>query len=342
VALIGAGMVAETHVAACADAGLTITRIVSRGAERAAALADKAAALTGHRPDVGHDIVQVAKDPDVDFAIVLTPPNARAALMAPLAEAGKPILLEKPVARSQAEAQKVVEICRAAGVPLGIVFQHRMRAASVKAADLVASGSLGALGLAEFRVPWWRDQAYYDVPGRGTYDRDGGGVLINQAIHTMDLGLSLTGPVRRVQAMAQTTRFHQMEAEDFVTAGLVFENGAVGSLVASTASFPGGAESLTLHFDRASLHLEAGQLRLSWRDGQVETFGEEASTGGGADPMAFTHAWHQAILEDFVEALDTGRDPCVTGHAALASHALIDAIVASSRDGGRVVDVTAL
>jgi predicted dehydrogenase len=158
-------------------------------------------------------------------------------------------------------------------------------------------------------------------------------VLISQAIHTIDLALSLAGPVDSVRAMATTTRFHDMEAEDFVVAGLHFANGAAGSLVASTASFPGGAESITLHFDKASLHLQSGRLELRWRDGREETFGATGGTGGGADPMAFTHEWHQGIIEDFATALFENRDPAVTGEAALAAHDLIDAIIRSARSG---------
>lgn len=247
--------------------------------------------------------------------------------------------MEKPVARNTQEADGLVALCREAGVTLGIIFQHRMRAASQKARELVDGGTLGALGLCEISVPWWRAQSYYDEPGRGTLARDGGGVLISQAIHTIDLALSLTGPVARVQAMAATTRFHRMETEDYVSAGLRFKNGAVGSLVASTASFPGAAESILLHFDNASLRLASGLLHLDWRDGRQETFGGAAAgTGGGADPMAFTHEWHQGVFDDFADAISSGRPPVVTGEAALLSHRLIDAII-NSADTGKEVEL---
>ncbi len=333
--VIGAGMVAATHVAALRDAaGVRLHGVWSRTAARAEALAKPEGAKVYASLDA------VAADAEVDFVIVLTPPNARVALVETLVAAGKPILMEKPVARDGTEARALVETCEKAGVPLGIVFQHRMREASLAATNLVASGALGALGLVEIAVPWWRGQSYYDEPGRGTYARDGGGVLISQAIHTIDLALSLTGAVASVQAMTATTRFHEMEAEDLAVAGLRFENGSVGSLTATTASFPGGAEWIRLHYDRASLHLEAGVLTVSHRDGRVETHGAKGGTGGGADPMAFTHAWHQGIIEDFAEALRQGRDPVVTGRAALAAHALIDAITQSARSG-QVTEVTA-
>ncbi|PIV75061.1 MAG: oxidoreductase [Rhodobacteraceae bacterium CG17_big_fil_post_rev_8_21_14_2_50_65_11] len=332
--LIGAGMVARTHVAACADAaGVTLHGIQARSADKAAMLAEKAGAVTGAPVKVYDSLGAVAADGDVDFAIILTPPDARLDIIRPLAEAGKHILLEKPMGRNADEAREVVRLCREAGVVLGVVFQHRMREASRKAAQMVAGGDLGALGLVEIAVPWWRDQSYYDDPGRGTYARDGGGVLISQAIHTIDLALSLAGPVKSVRAMATTSRFHTMEAEDFVAAGLHFAGGAAGSLVASTASFPGGPESIALHFDKASLRLASGQLHVDWRDGRSVTFGAASGTGGGADPMAFTHEWHQSVIEDFAAALTEGRDPAITGEAALAAHDLIDAITTSARTG---------
>lgn len=333
-ALIGAGMVAKTHVAACSAAYKTVRLkgIVSRSNERAAALAKEATTATGTDCIIYNSVAEIAADPEIDFAIVVTPPDARAEIIRPLVAAGKHILLEKPIGRNAHEAKEIVAMCATANVTFGIVFQHRARDASVKAAELVSSGKLGELGLSEFNVPWWREQAYYDEPGRGTYARDGGGVLISQAIHTIDLALSLTGPVSSVVAMAKTTKFHNMESEDFVIAGLEFQNGAVGSLKASTASFPGGAESITLHYEKASLHLEAGQLRVVWRDGKVENFGDEAATGGGADPMAFTHEWHQAVIEDFAKALHLCAKPLASGQEALRAHVLIDAITRSAKN----------
>ncbi|SFD88487.1 Predicted dehydrogenase [Roseivivax sediminis] len=336
-ALIGTGMVAKTHLAALRAAA---PRVTLRGvaASREDSARRFAEAAGGDPLHIYPDARDVAADSQVDVAVITTPPNVRLELIEPLARAGKHILLEKPVGRTAEEAEKVVRICEAAGVSLGIFFQHRMRAASRKAAEMVASGRLGALGVVEIAVPWWREQDYYDEPGRGSYARDGGGVLISQAIHTIDLALSLAGPVASVQAMTATTRFHDMEAEDFATAGLRFADGAAGSLVAGTASFPGGAETIVLHFEAASLHLGSGVLSVRWRDGREETHGAEAGTGGGADPMAFTHDWHQAIVEDFVDALEEGRAPVASGRAALPAHRLIDAIALSAAHG-RCVEV---
>ncbi len=331
--LIGLGMVARTHVRAIAAIGQNVTLhgVCSRDAGKAATFAQEISAELGRVPKVYVSAQEIADDPEIDFVIVATPPNARAEIVQTLAEAGKHILLEKPIERSSAAATDIVSCCEAAGIKLGIVFQHRMRASATKLVELIGMGKLGELAVAEILVPWWREQSYYDEPGRGTYARDGGGVLISQAIHTLDLALSFTGPVRKVQAFATTSALHKMESEDFVSAGLEFVNGASGSLVASTASYPGRAESIALHYTKASVRLESGKLDVDWHDGPKESFGEETATGGGADPMAFTHEWHQKIIEDFAAAIANDGTPAASGHEALAVHRLIDAMIDSSR-----------
>ncbi|MFW5881904.1 MAG: Gfo/Idh/MocA family protein [Roseicyclus sp.] len=337
--MIGTGMVARTHLLAIRDAmpPVRLIGVLARTRASAAAFAAEAAETLGHPVDVFPDLQAVVRDRAVRAALILTPPDARLDLVTPLAAAGKAILLEKPLGRTLAEAEAVVAACSGACVPLGVVFQHRMREASASALRLAGDGGLGRLGLVEIAVPWWRDQGYYDAPGRGTHARDGGGVLISQAIHTIDLALALAGEVAEVTAMTATTPLHRMEAEDVAVAGLRFACGAVGTLTASTASFPGASESIRLHFEAASLTLAEGVLEVAWRDGRRARHGETAATGGGADPMAFTHAWHQSVLEDFAAALREGRAPAITGADALAAHRLIDAITRSAAAGARVV-----
>ena len=335
-ALIGLGMVADTQVKAIASlqGRVHLKGVFARGQLAAQEYAKKAELLCGYSPAVYPSIEAVAEDTDLDFVIIATPPNARLELVRLFAAAKRPILMEKPVERTTRAAQEIVEICEASNVPLGMVFQHRARAVSIKLQNLVRSGVLGALGMVDVAVPLWRDQSYYDELGRGTYERDGGGVLLSQAIHTLDLMLSLTGDVSEVQAMSRTTHFHTMESEDFVTAGLTFKNGAVGTLFASTASYPGGAECVTLHFDHAVAKLGRDALDVYWRDGRQETFGENENAAGnakgGADPMAFTSSWHAGVIADFADALTQQRPPMITGREALKVHRLIDALVESS------------
>ncbi|MFK7752793.1 MAG: Gfo/Idh/MocA family protein, partial [Sedimentitalea sp.] len=248
-----------------------------------------------------------------------------------LADAGKPILMEKPIERDLPTARALVEMCEAQNVPLGVVFQHRMRPAARQLAAL----DLGPIASVEVSVPWWRDAGYYASPGRGTYARDGGGVLITQAIHTLDLMLHLCGPVAAVQALCASTSLHDIEAEDFASAGMVFRSGAVGSMMASTASFPGRGEQIVINAQNASAVLNAAELTIYHQDGRVEQIGAAAATGGGADPMAFTADWHRDVIADFAQALRDRRAPAITGRDALGVHALIDAIQTSSRTGAK-------
>ena len=331
--VVGAGMAAKPHALAL---NALKDRIEVRGVWRRdpAALAEFCATY-GFPP--ASSLEAMLADPALDAVLILTPPNARQEIVEAAARAGKHILMEKPVERTTSGAEAIVTTCDKAGVTLGIIFQHRFRAASMALAAKVMSGEMGALHAAHLVVPWWRpQQGYYDKPGRGSFAQDGGGVLITQAIHALDLMLSLTGPVGAVTALAATTGLHRIETEDFVAGGLEFANGAVGALMATTANFPGGAESLTLNFARASATLTGGNLTLSWFDGRLETIGEASSSGGGADPMAFPYDWHMAQIADFADAVQEGRQPLSTGHTALAVHRLIDALIASSREGRRV------
>ncbi|MEM1164184.1 MAG: Gfo/Idh/MocA family oxidoreductase [Pseudomonadota bacterium] len=331
-AVVGLGMAAKPH--ALALRGLA-DRIEVRGCFARSASSRAAFEESYGFPVVGH-LDALAADPGVDALLLITPPDAREEIIARFAGAGKHVLSEKPLERTTPAAERIVRLCKEADVQLGVVFQHRFRAASEALAGLLAEGALGRIEIVDARVPWWRDQSYYDVPGRGSYARDGGGVLISQAIHTMDLMLSLAGPVREVQAMATTTRLHKMEAEDFVAAGMRFTSGAAGSLMATTAAYPGNAESLTLHCERAAAELASGVLTLRWRDGRTDRIGEEAGTGGGADPMAFPYDWHKSLIADFADAVTTGRPPRVTGADGLQVHRLITALETSAREGRRV------
>lgn len=334
VAMIGLGMAVAPHAKSLIDlqaAGrIEVAAAWSRSHERRRAFADRFAL------PVTDDLEAVVTDPGVSAVLLLTPPDARQDLVARLAAAGKHILMEKPVERTTAAAEAIVATCERAGVQLGIVFQHRFREGSETLRQRLAEGALGELTLVQLAVPWWRPQSYYDQPGRGTIARDGGGVLISQAIHSMDLMLSLAGPVAHVAAITGTSRMHTMETEDVVGAGLRFASGALGTLVATTACYPGMAERLVMTGTRGTAVLEAGTLMLDFLDGSSERHGETVGGGGGADPMDFPHDWHKGVITDFLDALDDGRAPRISGREALRVHRLIDALLQSGREGRAV------
>ena len=329
VGVIGTGMAATPHAKALNDLRdhIDLRGVFSRNAEKCKTFASRF-----ELPFI-KNIENLINDPKLDIIIILTPPNQRLKLVQQFSDAGKHILMEKPVERSSAKAKKIVNLCKEKNVKLGIVFQHRFRESSQKLKKLILSHSLGSIFTVQVQVPWWRDQSYYDEPGRGSYERDGGGVLISQAIHTLDLMLSLTGPVSEVQALSSTSQFHKMESEDFVAGGLKFKSGASGSIFASTSSFPGNTESITLNCEKASAHLQSGVLTIKWLDGRTEKFGETSGTGGGADPMAFPHDWHRDLIDNFVKSVQNNYNSLISGEEALNVHELIDALIESSNKG---------
>lgn len=331
IALIGLGMVAATHVAAINASPHRLVGVMGRDIEKAQRFAADL-----HDVRVYATIDEVAADPAIDFVIVATPPDARQDIIAALVRAGKPILAEKPIERTWIAAQEIVSTCEGAGVPFAVTLQHRARDASQALKTTIDAGDLGEVATLDMRVPWWRDQDYYDTPGRGTYARDGGGVMLTQAIHTLDLGLWLAGPITRLTAMMHRTPLHDLEAEDWATAQFTLAHGGVGTLSATTATYPGAAESISIQGTKAAATLASGVLTLHHLDGRTETIGATASTGGGADPMAFTHAWHQTIIEDFANCLTTGAEPMASGRSALMAHAVIHAMETSSKTRSEV------
>jgi len=336
VAIIGLGMAVAPHAKSLLDLTdrVEIVWAFSRSAERAAAFTKQFAIPTTT------DLAAIVADNSITAVLVLTPPWTHLDLVRMFAGAGKHILLEKPVEATTARAIELVEVCRRHGATLAMMLQHRFRESSLTLAERIATGAIGRIAAASVAVRWWRPQSYYDEPGRGSLARDGGGVLLTQAIHTLDLFLSLAGAVSEVAAFAGTTPLHRMETEDIVGAALRFANGAIGTLDATTASYPGFPERIEIVGDKATAVLAGGGLELFYQDGMRVQVGAATATGGGADPMAFSHEAHRAAIADFLDAIETRREPRVSGAAALAVHRLIDALLRSAREG-RAVQVEA-
>jgi UDP-N-acetyl-2-amino-2-deoxyglucuronate dehydrogenase len=328
VAIVGLGMAVAPHARSLLDLKdrVEIAAAFSRSPERTAAFAKEFAVPTTN------DLDAVLADKSISAVLILTPPWSHLDLVRRFAASGKHILLEKPVEATTARAVELVDAYRRAGVTLAMMLQHRFRPASRALADLCAAGGLGHLVAASVSIRWWRPQSCYDEPGRGTLARDGGGVLLTQAIHTLDLFLSLVGAVSEVAAFAGTSALHRMETEDIVGAGLRFANGAIGTLDATTASYPGFPERIEIVGGKATAVLTGGALDIFYQDGRREQIAGSEATGGGADPMAFSHEAHRAAITDFLDAIDHGRAPRVSGAAALAVHRLIDALLRSARE----------
>lgn len=273
-------------------------------------------------------------DGSIDAVMILTPPGTHLDLVRSASKAGKHVLLEKPLELTSDRAAELVHLCRTANVRLGVVLQHRFKPAALKLKEMLQSGLLGRIVSCSAAMRLWRPQSYYDEPGRGTRKRDGGGVLLTQGIHTLDLMLSLAGPVSEVRSYATTSFMHKMETEDLVVAAVKFQNGAFGVIEATTAAYPGFPERIELACEKGGAVLAGTALSVFRMDGQVIEVEPDQSPGGaGADPMAFPNDYHRALLADFLDAIEQKRDPKITGAEALRVHHLIDALLEAAALG---------
>ncbi|MDX2157205.1 MAG: Gfo/Idh/MocA family oxidoreductase [Hyphomicrobiaceae bacterium] len=331
-ALIGLGMAVTPHARALLD-------LAREGrCEVVAAMAPSAArrarfAATFPFPTTG-DLDAVLADPAITSVGILTPPDTHLDLVRRAASAGKHILLEKPLEISTARAEALVTTAERAGVTLAVMLQHRFRPAGERLRAILVEGRLGRIVNCSTSIRLWRPQSYYDEPGRGTYARDGGGVLMTQAIHTLDLMLALVGPVSEVRGFVTTSEVHRMETEDMVAAGVRFASGAIGVIEATTAAYPGFPERIDIAGTKGSASLGGTSLSVTCADGTREDLHPDGSAGGtGADPMAFPHDYHRAAWADFLAAVDKRGNPRVTGREGLRVHRLIDALLTAGASG---------
>jgi UDP-N-acetyl-2-amino-2-deoxyglucuronate dehydrogenase len=330
IAIVGLGMAVTPHARGLVDlAGeIEVVHAFSPSEDRRRGFSDKFPFPTCDSLDT------ILNDGSVEAVAVFTPASTHRDIGLACAAAGKHVLMEKPLDITTARAVELVEGCRRAGVTMGVVLQHRFRPAGMKLAQMLADGELGRIVGCSTAIRLWRPQTYYDEPGRGSFARDGGGVLISQGIHTLDLMLSLAGQVDMVTGFATTTPVHRMETEDMVCAAMRFDNGAFGTVDATTAAYPGFLEEIVVTGEKGTARLAGTELLVQLQDGRRVAIEADRSAGGtGADPMAFPHDYHRAVMADFAAAIREGRQPKVSGEEALKVHRLIDALIETGRTG---------
>ncbi len=332
IAVVGLGMAVTPHAKSLVDLAdrVEVAHAFNRSEERRKAFSGKFPSF----PVTG-DFDAILADDSVDCVLVLTTPDTHLDIVSRCARAGKHVLLEKPLEISSERAAEMIRICREAGVKLGVVLQHRHRAPGKRLREILASGKLGRMVGASVFIPCWRPQVgYYDQPGRGKKDRDGGGVLLTQGIHTLDVFLSLTARPVEVTGYATTSPIHDMDTEDVAAASVRYDDGALGVVDATTTAYPGFPERMQFFAEKGSAVITGTELRVAYHDGTEEVIEADKAVGGtGADPMDFPHDHHREVLRDFLDALDEDRDPLVTGEIALRTHRFIDAILQSAEEG---------
>lgn len=319
--IVGAGMVANYHAQAIAPTpGARLAAICRADAARA----DETAADFGVPCEP--DLEALLDRTDVDAVCLCTPSGLHAEQTLAAARAGKHVLVEKPMALRLADADAMIAACREAGVRLGVSFQRRTDPAIRELHDAIRAGELGRLVLGTASVPYFRPQSYYDSAAwRGTWSLDGGGALMNQGIHLVDLLLWLMGGEAEVVGATGGVVDHEIEVEDCVVAALRFSGGARGTLVATTAAAPGFPHRVEVYGTRGGAQIEGDGL-VRW-EGEAPRIRPRAPTsmgaGSGASPTGIGTLGHALIMRDFVDAIREGREPLVSGEEGRRSLALI-------------------
>jgi UDP-N-acetyl-2-amino-2-deoxyglucuronate dehydrogenase len=336
IGLIGAGNISQTHADAAAQMdGARVVAVCGRTRDRAERLAapSGASAYDGlgrfldHRP--------------MDLVVIGSPSGLHAEQGIAAAQRGLHVLTEKPIDTSTARADRLIAEAARGNVTLGVIFQDRMKPDIVRLKALIDAGRLGTPVLASASVRWHRPPEYYSGSAwRGTAALDGGGALMNQGVHTVDLLLWLFGPVRRVFGKV-TTRLHAIEVEDTAVAVLEFESGALGTLEAATSAYPGYARQIALTGSEGTLRLDGDRLAAidlrSPLSGDVVS-GVKAVSAAASSPVVADVSAHRAVFDDFIAAIASRRQPSCDGAQGRASVAVIEAIYTSSATG-RVVDL---
>lgn len=341
--VVGCGVIGPTHCDAINQVeGATLLAVCDTSPEKAAKL--------GERYGVAYysDLSAFLQHPGLDVVNVCVPSGYHGQVGIAAAQAGKHVLVEKPIEVTLEAADRLIAACEAAGVKLGVISQHRFAPDVQKVRQALENGEFGPMVLGEAIIKWYRSQEYYDSGDwRGTRALDGGGALMNQGVHYIDLLQWLMGPVVSIKATT-LTRTHQIEVEDVAVAILTFASGALGRITGSTSIFPGLPERLEIHGQDATALIEADRLTAYYRRdemGEVGSYGQSSKTlptktkarkGGAADPAAIGISLHIAQVADFVAAIRENRDPAITGPAARRPLEIILAIYGSSAENCEV------
>jgi UDP-N-acetyl-2-amino-2-deoxyglucuronate dehydrogenase len=329
VGLIGAGNISDAHARAVSEIpGAAVAAVFGSTLARAAPLAARHGATAygslddflAHRP--------------MDIVAIGSPSGLHAEQGIAAARHGLHVLVEKPIDVTVAKADLLIAAAAQARVTLGVIFQDRLKPDVLRLKALVEQGRLGSPILATAQVKWYRPPSYYrDSRWRGTRALDGGGALMNQGVHTVDLLLWLFGPVRRVFARI-ATELHAIEVEDTAVAAIEFANGALGTIEATTAAYPGYARRLQLTGSNGTATLEGDELvALDLLDAPAAAGVTRGATApeNAASPVVTDVSAHRAVFEDFIRAATQGGRPCCDGVEGRRSVELIEAIYRASR-----------
>ncbi|HUP03194.1 MAG TPA: Gfo/Idh/MocA family oxidoreductase [Bryobacteraceae bacterium] len=332
VGIIGTGAISHMHARAYGNIGFRLRVCTDVNEEAGRAFAAR------HGAEFLRTAAEVCSHPEVDYVDVCTFPDYRLQAVELCARSGKHVQVQKPMATNLDTARRMMETAARAGILLGVVSQHRFDDASLFLARALAENRLGRLLQCDCYVKWYRSNAYYSRPIKGTWRTEGGGALISQAIHQVDILRWLAGPVRQVFGFWQLGAAHKIESEDVVSAVLQYAGGATGVIQAATAFWPGYTERTEFHGTKGTAVISGDKLTV-W---DVENdSGEPApvatpSLSGASDPMAIPVEPFERQFRDFGDAIAGRRRPLVAGEEGYQALELVDAVYRSCRTGQTV------
>jgi UDP-N-acetyl-2-amino-2-deoxyglucuronate dehydrogenase len=341
-AIVGCGMIARFHARALADVPNTrVAAVVSRTIASAQTMKDELKLNC----EVASDLNAVLKRPDVDVVIITTPSGAHMEPAVAAANAKKHVVVEKPLEITLERCDRIIDACTRNKVQLCTIFPSRFGDANMELKRAVSAGRFGRLTLGETTCKWWREQSYYDLGGwKGTQALDGGGALMNQAIHNVDLLLWMMGDVSHIMGFTAMLAHERIEVEDTAVACLRFKSGALGVIQAATSAWPGLPKTIGVHGDQGSAVIEQDDL-LRWDfktplaadDAIRQRFAQKiGASGGSSNPAAISHVGHARQLGDFVKAIVEGSAPLVDGREGRKAVEVILGIYASTKTGRQV------
>lgn len=338
--IIGLGLIADFHGKAIeAMDGAVIHSCMSRSVDKVKAFSTKFS-CSGYT-----DLREMLKDPDLDIVTVCTPSGYHLEPSLEIIKAGKHLIIEKPLEITLDRCDRILEAAAKKGVKVSTVFPSRFHGASLAVKKAIDGGRFGRLILGDAYVKWFRTQEYYDKGGwHGTRELDGGGALMNQSIHAVDLLRWFMGPVESVKAYKNTRGHERIKVEDVAAAVLKFKNGALGVIEGSTAVYPGYLKKIEIAGTGGSIILEESDLK-AWNfkeetpeDESIrkEFISKTDSGGGASDPGAINYEFHRKQFEDFIRSLDSGRKSAVEGNEGRKAVEIILAVYKSAETGKEI------
>jgi UDP-N-acetyl-2-amino-2-deoxyglucuronate dehydrogenase len=332
--VVGAGLIADFHCRAIRDIpNAKFVACCDTNFPRAEALAQK---YSGRAYASYEEMLQ---SDDIDIVTIATPSGLHMEPTVAAAKAGKHVVCEKPVEITLERIDAMIDAHAKAGTRLGGIFPYRFNDMMVPLREAIRSGRLGTITCASVYVPWWRTDAYYEGSWRGTWKLDGGGALMNQSIHMIDMLCDLMPPIESVQAFTATLG-HKIETEDTATAVVRYTGGALGMIYGTTASYPGQFRRFEITGTKGTIINVENSITV-WQfaderpqDAEVRSRFTAIQGGGGvADPAAITHENHTRNFKAFLESLETGKDFWISGPEARKAVEVILAIYRSAKEG---------